>query len=161
MQNPILICGLQDYFSWSVAVPARLLYGNRIAELPEAFYQPSSSIHGPTLSPHFPFLFYFFTHSGTFQTTSSKGVKPSHRNWSGKKKLCKSRPKRKERHWTDHSTRPLPLIACGCAFTPSWVSCVSTHGPLCVKALGRRCSPPSLPTEPCCSSPHGILWSGR
>lgn len=51
MQNPILICGLQDYFSWSVAVPARLLYGNRIAaELPEAFYQPSSSICAHTLS---------------------------------------------------------------------------------------------------------------
>lgn len=48
MQNPILICGLQGYFSWIVAGPVRLLYGNRIAKLPEAFYQPPY--------PHFPIL---------------------------------------------------------------------------------------------------------
>lgn len=150
MQNPILICGLQDYFSWSVAVPVRLLNGNRIAKLPKAFSQSSCPIYA--LPP--PSL---FTHSGTFRTTSSKGAKPSHRNWRGRKKLCRNRPRRVERPWTGRSTPPLPLIACGCASTPSWASCVLTHGLLCVKALGRHCSPPLLPTGPCCSSKHGIL----
>lgn len=53
MQNPILICGLQDYFSWSVAVPVRLLNGNRIAKLPKAFSQSSCPIHA---HPPLPFL---------------------------------------------------------------------------------------------------------
>lgn len=103
----------------------------------------------------------FIIHSGTFQTTSSKEAKPLHRSWKERRKLCRSRPRRKERPSTGRFTLPLRLIACGCACMPSWVSCVSTHGLLCAKALGRHCSPPSLPTGPCCNSQHGILWSGR
>lgn len=47
MQNPILICGLQECFSRSVPVPVRLLYGNAIARLPEGLYRLTSSIFVP------------------------------------------------------------------------------------------------------------------
>lgn len=67
---------------------------------------------------------FLFTHSGTFRTTSSKGAMPSHRSWRGRRRLCRSRPRRRERPWTGPSTLPLPSIACGCACTPSWASCV-------------------------------------
>lgn len=155
-QELILISGLQDCFSWSVVVPVRLIHGNKIAALAQAFYLPPSPFNALTPHSRLPFC-----HSGTSRTTSSKEEKPSQRSWRGRKKLFRSRPRRKERLLTGPSTLPLHLTACGCACTQSWASCVSTHGLLCVKVLGRHCSPPYQPTGPYCSSQPGILWSGR